>query len=490
MNKTININLDGMAFKIEEEAYEKLDSYLETIRKRLGNNDEAEEIIADIEARIAELFRYKCEGCTIPLTAVNEIIDTIGEPAEIVDEEDSADNSSSEKSTGTIPPYTGKKALYRDPDDRVLGGVCAGLGAYFDVDPLVFRIIAVVTTIAFQGVPLLIYIILWIAMPKAKTLAQRIAMRGGLTFKKMGDDIKNEYQTVSEKYKNRYRNKYSTKNSGDYMSNGLNRTINVFGVILGIGIILFSVVSIMAITGFFVFKDAFWGLTLTEGKHFIVDIPGRFIPHIDQTLAYASVLLLVGIPLLVVLYLGLKLIIRFRSNGKLIGTTALMLWLSGFVLISYTAIHVAKSFKTTANVTEEHVLEPTKASTIYFKSSNNTATWSEREFLMDIDHLEMFVEDSELVIEGSPVINIKRGDFFKVSIDKQARGYDTEDASFNASATEYSWSQNDSVIYLDRHFSLGHEALVRQQKVYVNIEIPYDKELEVNQYLERLIDNY
>jgi len=497
MNKTININLDGLAFQIEEEAYEKLNSYLETIKTRLGANDEAKEVIADIEARIAELFQYKCKGCTIPLSAVDEIILTIGEPTEIVDEEDADIHTSDEKSGSSYtPPYRGKKSLFRDPDDRVFGGVCAGLGAYFDVDPLVFRIIAVVTTLMSIVVTPIIYIVLWIAMPQAKTLGQRIEMRGGITFKKMGDNLKAEYEAVSSKLKD-YKNKPNYKHmqnrahkTGDTMANVLHQVLHIFGIVLGIGIVIWSVLSIMTLVGVFAFKDTILGLAVSDGHHFLASIPDRVLAHMDQVLLSIAVFLLVGIPFLVILYLGLKLIFRFKSHGKIIGMSALILWLSGIVLVFFTGLRIAKSYEKTGSITEEHMLKPSASETIYLRVSDSETQSGNRDYLMDINHLEMFSNDGELWVEGEPVINIRRGEPFKVSIEKRARGMNETDAVFNAKTTDYTWSQNDSIIYLDKRYFIGEEALIRNQKLYINIQIPQEKRLEVSPYLDRFIDEY
>jgi len=498
MNKTININLDGLAFKIEEEAYERLNTYLETIKKRLGDNDEAKEVIADIESRIAELFQYKCQGCTIQLDAVEEIIHTIGEPAEIIDEEDIDEDASEESKTssGTSSSYVGKRTLYRDPDDRFLGGVCAGLAAYFDVDPLVFRIIAAVSAFASFGITAVVYIILWVAMPEAKTLGQRIEMRGGITFKKMGDNIKEEYQSVTSKFKE-YKNKpnykrmqHKANKTGDAMANGLYQLLNIFGILLGITIVIWSILSIMGLVGFFAFKDTILGLAVTDGNHFIASVPDRFLSYMDQSFLTAAILLVIGIPFLVVLYLGLKLIFRFKSHGKFVGMTALILWLGGIVLVFFTGIRIAKSFEESGTVSDQHQLKPTQSKTIYLRASEMETSGKDREYLMDIDHLELFSEDGELTVEGAPVINITRGNNLKMTIDKKARGLNDDEAEFNAKTTEYNWTQNDSIIYLDRKFNIAEEALVRNQKVYVNIQIPYDKNLEVSPYLDRFIDEY
>ena len=503
MNKTININLDGRVFQIEEDAYEKLKTYLDTIKARLGKNDEAKEILDDIEARIAELFIYKSGQDIIRLALVEEIIETIGEPSDIVDEDEAEEpKKESEQYFSAPPPYYTRKGLYRSVDDRVFGGVCGGLGAYFDVDPVVFRIIAVVTTLLSVGAVPLVYIVLWIAMPEARTIEQRLRMRGGVTFKDMGDNIKNEYNAVSNKFKTytksqNYRNMQQGMNrTGDVMSKGLNAVLRVLGVIIGIAIILFSVLTIMTLTGVLVLKDAMPGLANSVGNFYITNVPNYFLSHLDQTLFSIAAGLLLIIPFLVILYLGLKLIFQFKTNGKVIGMTALGLWLSGLVLLFFTSLRVVKGFEDEGIVTETHQLTDTQAKTIYLKVGNDSKYTGDKEYLFEMNNLELSALNGKLIIEGDPKINLTRGDKFEVSITKKARGISDEEAEFNAKSTEYYWAQSDSIIYLDRTYLIGDEALARKQEVYINIEIPENKRLEVSPYLDRLInyrhqsDNY
>ncbi len=498
MNNIININLDGCAFQIEEEAYNKLNTYLDTIKSRLGNNEEAKEIVADIEARIAELFQFKCPQGNITLPVVSEIIETIGEPAEIVDEEDAEEpkQESKSQSFSAPPPYFGRKGLYRDRDDRVFAGVCSGLGAYFDVDPLVFRIIAVVTTLLSVGAVPIIYIVLWIAMPEARTLDQRMRMRGAITFKNVGDNIKEEYNAVSNRFKS-YSNSQNYKNmqnrmnkTGDVMANGLHAVLKIIGTILGIGIVLWSVLCIMIIAGVLILKDAMPFLADSVGNLYITNVPNYFLSQVDQTLATIGIMLVLGIPFLVILYLGLMLIFRFKSNGKAIGLAALGLWIAGLLLLFFTALHIVKGFEDAGSVSEHHKLESTTSNTVYLKVANKDNYSGNKEYLFDLNDMELSLQNGKLIVEGDPQINISRGDDFSIHITKNARGLNEEEAEFNATSTEYFWAQNDSIIYLDRTFSLSDEALIRQQNVNVNIQIPHNKSLQVSPYLDRLIDDY
>ena len=138
MKKTFTINISGTVFHIEEDAYEVLQKYLVNLKNHFGNSEEGKEIIADIEARIAEIFSEKSadKKMVVTLDMVNEIVEIMGTPEDFVEEEGEEEPAI----TGT----TRKRRLYRDPDRRVLGGVCGGLSAYFNMDTAILRIIFVV----------------------------------------------------------------------------------------------------------------------------------------------------------------------------------------------------------------------------------------------------------------------------------------------------------------------------------------------------------
>lgn len=496
MNKTININLDGLSFQIEEDAYSKLENYLNTIEKRLGSTDEAKEILADIESRIAELFVGKYHKSIITLSAVDEIIATIGEPAAIVDEENpEPENTGDQSQSQQQQTYSGRKGLFRDPDDRILGGVCSGLGAYLNVDPLVFRIIAVVATILSIGAAPLVYIVLWIAMPKAVTLKQRMEMRGGFSFKNFEDNVKREYDDVSERFRTyksskNYRNMQTRMNrTGDVMANGLNAVLKVLGAILGVGIVLWSLLMIMAMVGFVAFRDTLLGLIISEGEQYITDLPNMLLSGADQLLLTIAAGLLIGIPLLAFLYLGLKLIFRFPSNGKLLSIIGLTLWLAGVVMSVYVALRIIESYRATGSTNETVQLAPSSSSTIYLKASESNRFDKGFDYLFDIDDLEAVLSDEEIKIQGEPRIELQQGNSFKMELKKTARGSNEEIALINANAIEYNWLQQDSVLYLDRLFTMGKEGLARKQVLSISITCPENSSFDIDPSLQRFITN-
>jgi len=175
MNKTVTINLASILFHIDEEAYNTLNNYLEAIKKSLANEEGKEEIIADIEARIAEIFNEKkqFEQQVINLTDVDDVISIMGQPEDYaVDEEpDSQDSPKTAKSTPV-------KKLFRDPTDKYAGGVSSGFGHYFGIDPIWIRIAWVLLVLGSSGVFILVYAGFWFFIPKADSTADQLAMKG------------------------------------------------------------------------------------------------------------------------------------------------------------------------------------------------------------------------------------------------------------------------------------------------------------------------
>ena len=190
MKTTENISLAGYAFTIETDAYEELGAYLSDIRTCFSGDASADEIVADIEERIAELLRERCiAGMVVDLPMILDIKKRIGNPKELA-QEDAAASFKPEAEQAEQPKQEKKtekknKRIYRNIDERVLGGVCAGLGTYFGLDKVLFRIIFLVlffiSIISNEEIvlfPILAYICLWIAMPAARTAEQKREMKG------------------------------------------------------------------------------------------------------------------------------------------------------------------------------------------------------------------------------------------------------------------------------------------------------------------------
>lgn len=193
MNKIMNINIGGIIFNVDEETFEKLDSYLKEINNHFKKSDGGEEIISDIEARIVELFQQRLNSKkeVITMKDVEEVISIMGKPSDF-DGENGNDNDDPD-----VRQYT-KKRMFRDIENRMLGGVCSGLGAYFRIDTVWFRLGFVIATLS--GLSILAYLILWVIIPPATTVSEKLEMNGDpVTISNIENAIREEMEGIRNK---------------------------------------------------------------------------------------------------------------------------------------------------------------------------------------------------------------------------------------------------------------------------------------------------
>ena len=195
MKITVSINLGGYSFNIDEDAYAELKRYLKNLELHFAGEESSSEILSDIETRMAELFRTKITSYkqVINIDDVLQAISVLGTPEDISD-----NDGPSSRDKFSSPGY---HRMYRDTDHRIIGGVCAGMGAYWDIDPIIVRIIFV--ALAFGGgLGVLVYLILYIVIPEAKTTAQKIEMKGNpVNIHNIKDSVKKEFDTVRKNMK-------------------------------------------------------------------------------------------------------------------------------------------------------------------------------------------------------------------------------------------------------------------------------------------------
>ena len=213
MKKNITINLCGRLFQIDEDAYELLQQYINSLRSAFGKQEGGDEIVDDIEARIAELFdELRQQGIeAITIEHVKEIITRIGKPEELTGEEESKEEkkgnkweeqarSAGQKIYENVRERTAGKKLYRNPKDKMLAGVLSGIAVYTNTDPVIWRLLTVLFTLCY-GVGLFIYIVLALVIPEAKTPEQQLQMEGkDVTPQNLADVVvENEKQPVQRR---------------------------------------------------------------------------------------------------------------------------------------------------------------------------------------------------------------------------------------------------------------------------------------------------
>ncbi|HNW57161.1 MAG TPA: PspC domain-containing protein [Bacteroidales bacterium] len=190
MKITVSINLGGYSFNIDEDAYAELKMYLRNLELHFAEEESSSEILSDIEARMAELFRTRLTSYkqVITIEDVRQIISVLGTPEDISD-----NNETSARDKFSSPGY---HRMYRDTEHRVIGGVCSGMGAYWNIEPWIIRIIFIAVTMM-GGLGILVYLILYIVIPEAKTTAQKIEMKGEpVNIHNIKDSVKKEFNDV------------------------------------------------------------------------------------------------------------------------------------------------------------------------------------------------------------------------------------------------------------------------------------------------------
>lgn len=184
MKKNISINISGIIFHIEEDGYDSLRKYLDSINSYFGSFEDSSEILADIESRIAEIFLSKLnEGKqVITLEDVSGLKATMGnvsdfkaaEEQEASSEQPKAEKSSYQKTSSSPNPH---KKLFRDANRKILGGVCAGFGHYFNIDPVWPRVLFALLVLGSYGGLILAYIIMWIVIPESQELTDESGIK-------------------------------------------------------------------------------------------------------------------------------------------------------------------------------------------------------------------------------------------------------------------------------------------------------------------------
>lgn len=191
MKITVSINIGGVAFHIDEDAYSELKIYLRQLERHFAKEESSSEIMADIEARIAELLRSKISDYkqVVTIEDIIEVMNILGTPEDI-----------SGDSEGTFEKISspGYNRMYRDPDRRIIGGVCSGMASYWNIDPWLTRVIFIILALP-GGLGILIYVVLWIVLPEAKSTAQKIEMKGDpVNIHNIKDSVKEEFENVKK----------------------------------------------------------------------------------------------------------------------------------------------------------------------------------------------------------------------------------------------------------------------------------------------------
>lgn len=473
MNKTVNINLGGMFFYIDEDAYQKLTSYFEAIKRSLSNSSGKEEILKDIEIRVGELVleKHTKDKQVISLSEVEEIITVMGQPEDYrIDGDEPVET--------TYIPYESKatKKLYRDTENGMIGGVLAGLGHYFGVDKVWLRIFLLVMVLAW-GTGILAYLILWIAMPEAVTTSEKLEMRGEpVTISNIEKKVREEIEMLSEKFKSTDfdRMKKGMKSNGNKFKNTFGEIfstiLNVIAKVIG-GIMILSSLGILVV--FLIGVLAFGTTNFTDFPfHSFIEL-GNFTDYpvwFFGLLFYTAV----SIPSFFVLLLGIKII---APNSKSIGSIAkyilLALWIIAIGILISIGVKQATEYAYDGRIYEKKTININPKDTLYIKFRNNDY------YAKDVNDYTDFelTKDSlhqDVVYSNQISFEIVKTDekLPYVKINKEAKGKSFESAKQRAEKIKYSYKIVGNQLILDNYLITELKDKFRDQKVEIKLYLP------------------
>lgn len=574
MKKVININFQGRVIPIEENAFEVLNKYIESLRKYFANEEGRDEIINDIEGRIAELFgeTIKKNNSCITEDDVNRIIDSMGRPEDFDDENINTQNSNNQHAQEQQYTFNNNehKKMFRDENNKILGGVCSGVANYFGIDPVVVRILFVIFfgvmfvpyiilwavipssatqvigskrkrlyrdaeskviagvcsglshyfgisvwiprlffilpfitfifrfsnwanfghpsffNITFSPTALLVYIILWMILPEAKTTSEKLEMKGE---KVDLNNIKNTIQGDIESFAKRAESFGQTlKEKGTELGNNFNEKSKQFATEantemkkrsrdIGDIIALIAKICVYFILGCILIAivAALFGIGITTTsllplkKYIVTDGWQNYF-------TWGTLIFFIWVPVVGVVVFIIRRVTKMKKNSNLIGYTFSALWAIGWICFINLIALLTKDFKYHNNAYEETVkLENTVVNRLDVKAINKGKYFENTWFKIEPFS---FIDDDSVTIGNVRIRVIKSTtDSFSVKMVRLSNGKSKTQADELASKINYQILQTDSSLILDKGITITAKEKFRNQNVIVTIAVPVGKKI-------------
>ena len=449
MNKTIDISLAGILFHLDETAYYTLKKYLESVRKSLLSSEDIEEVMNEIEARIAELFieRQSSPQQVINNKHVDEIIMIMGQPEDYEEEP-------SEKAKAT---YTNvKKGLFRDFDKSVIGGVVAGLAHYIGMDVTLLRLVFVALLFITHGSIILIYILLWIVIPKAKTASDKLKMKGE---KVDVDSIVDQVSTEDESVKKKIKLGETVENTTRKFGNGIVKLIGFLVMLLGGTVLislLFSLASFLPVLNNHILSDG---------------LPFQQIIHLSPTGAGIITFILIGFPFGILFLLGVKMLF---PNTKPVSKT---------VFLSLGTIWFLSLLFSISKISEVMLHKNTHNKVLISKND-----WTQQKDTLQLNVIDTNKETPDDYIEQQSIyysFTSSKDNKYHLKTYYQAQGMRKKEAKENAERIRYSFEIDSlsNIIDFDKYFMFPSSDFVSEHKIFIKIYIPEGKLVKLPNYI-------
>ncbi len=479
MRKTLNINLGGIAFIIDENAFELLHTYLESLKRKFKNETERNEILNDIESRIAEMLNQKLGNRkeVVTIEDVAYVTEIMGKPEDIAGEEEVATGQPTEEKVFTTPTTAAapvKRRLFRDPDDAKVGGVISGLCHYFGInDPVWVRLAVALLCFVSFGTMILIYILLLIVIPKAMTSAEKLQMKGEpVNISTIEKEIKDAATRAGESIQNFGSNQSFISKLG----NALFLIVGFFLKLIAAFVIFIGIIVLFALIAAGLGVTIAGNALITQAPHLLVDSTTTL------TLFNIGLLLFIGAPIIGMIYAALRAILGNRGRAPWLKWTLLAAWWIGVFMLGTSAYRTGIEFKTEGTTHESMTLMQPTGKNIHvllvdstgkpFDKDDESSDWQVGFGGVVINGENL--EDVQQLNIGKPDLQImpSKNDSFYVEKVISSKGRNKGDAIKNASYAIYNLSQTDSVLNLPAALLLDKNNKWRAQNIKVRIAIP------------------
>ena len=479
MDKTIKINIAGTLFQIDEDAYRILRDYLQAINDRFRNVHGGLETIEDIESRIAEIFQAQ-NGLAGVITKENveSMISIIGKPQDFGLNEEEPESQ----------VYTGKrKRMYRNPDDSIISGVCGGIGAYLNTDPVLFRILFVIFAVFF-GIGFFIYIALWIALPSANTETRKKELYGK-TYHSSRSQNRQYDVTGAPLYNNTPR-----------IGNAINEVFRAIGrvcyiafrillIIIGIILVLTGFLFILSFVMIFVFK--YPGTISTDAFNLNLIYFPDFLKYIVNPSSAPWIMALTAVafllPMLALVYWGVKMIFWFKAKDGVFSLAGLVLWVLSITALAMILFNEGISFAESARTSSETIL-PNPPDTLFVMTDHKVDDLIFNKKIELHDNYNIFLVDTtdRIYINPRLQLNISDKDIAKIEIRKRSSGRTVHEAEIKSQSLEYNYRISNDTIYLDEYFTIPAGSKWTADFLSVNLFLPEKTILYFDSSTEKL----
>ncbi len=481
MNKTIIININGIVFHIEEDAYDVLRAYMTEVKRHFAYSPDSIEIVTDIENRLAEMFSERMateQKQVIVLQDVNDVTDRMGNVNDFTSADDDGIAGDS---------YRSGKKLFRDGDDRVIGGVASGVAHYFGVEPRWMRLLAIIL-IFVGGMGLPVYIILWIILPKALSRADKMAMKGEPI------NIQNFKKNFDEEVEGLKTGLHRAHREARPAIDGLGRFIGSAGMIaVKIFVALIAFAGIMTMIALFIGLFTFLGYWNSNQLN---AFPFNIVNPAFKSILTISAFVLLFIPVAAIVMFAVKVLVARARISRTVYFGMLIIWLAGLGVGIYHVSIVGAEFNDEAKFSITTVLKPAR---VYYIKVNPV------QFLTKEDSLQYNIDPNDF--KGKIILNSRRGEFnvqrnvtlriVRGDVDKpvivqefSSKGPNFETALNSARKAKHTIIQRDSLLLFDGSTYLQRGELWRDQAVTLILRIPENTRLRIEGTVNRYLEDY